>query len=99
MRQDEIAGLTNAAVSRGQEVKVRATRALTRVTSATSPDNVKGGLAQKEWHLIVVNDPKMVNAAAAPGKQTGAFHTARISSLYYREHRRIHRYTTRRAGR
>ncbi|KZV73401.1 hypothetical protein PENSPDRAFT_682882 [Peniophora sp. CONT] len=33
----------------------------------SSPDNVKGGLAHKEWHLIVVNDPKMVNAAAAPG--------------------------------
>ncbi|VDC06658.1 unnamed protein product [Peniophora sp. CBMAI 1063] len=32
-----------------------------------SSDNVKGGLAHKEWHLIVVNDPKMVNAAAAPG--------------------------------
>lgn len=48
----------------------------------SSPDNVKAGLAQKEWHLMVVNDPKMVNAAAAPGTYAST-HLSRSESDAY----------------
>ena len=33
------------------------------------------GPSKKEWNLLVVNDPKVVNAMAAPGPCAGPFHT------------------------
>lgn len=40
---------------------------------AAGRGDVLHGPSKKEWNLLVVNDPKVVNAMAAPGSCAGPF--------------------------